>query len=80
MKLHEILDAGELAHRLDVLNKDKPKSTHTLIKLLRAKANRRNPKRSKTSKWGSWDPFGGMTGYGGNQGKDFVAPHRDGIA
>lgn len=45
----------------------------------RAKAKRHNPKASKTRQ-GTWDPFGGMLGYSSNQGKDFVAPYRDGIA
>lgn len=56
MKLDEILDPRSVGT-------NRRATTNTLIKLLRKKADRRNPPKSKTPKHGTWDPFGGMTGY-----------------
>lgn len=64
MKLHEVLDAGVMAHKLDVLNKDKPKSTRTLIRLLKAKSKKRNPRSVDTDQESvnnNADAFAGYT-------------------
>lgn len=65
MKLHEVLDPDVMATRLDVLNKDKSESTKTLIKLLRARANRSNRKTPKTRQISTFANHDGMAGYTG---------------
>ena len=62
MKLNEILDDKVLARRLDVLNKDKPKSAVTLIKLLRMRASRSNPRQLKTDPEHTNTNYSGLTG------------------
>ncbi len=64
MKLAEILDHDEMAKRLDVLNKNKPKSTKTLIKLMKAKAKKRGAKPTKkTTQTDVYMNNDGLTGY-----------------
>lgn len=72
MKLNEVLSAKLLAHRLDVLNKKKPKSTRTLIKLLRKRAERTNRKTPDTKQIEMPAYHDGMAGYQGPSFKAFI--------
>lgn len=72
MKLYEVLDGKVMAQRLDVLNKDKPKSTRTLIKLLKKRAARTDRKTPDTDQISTYANHDGMTGYQGPGFKSFV--------
>jgi len=64
MKLLEILDAGTMADRIDLLSKDKSTSTKAMVKLLRKKANRKNRKSDNTKdirKQATDDSFSGYS-------------------
>ena len=72
MKLSEVLDPKVMARRLDVLNKDKPKSTRTLIKLLRSRADRRSRKTPDTKQKNTYANHDAMVGYEPTTLKAFI--------
>lgn len=72
MKLCEVVSTKLMAQRLDVLNKNKPKSTRTLIKLLRKRADRRNRKTPDTDQNSIYANHDGMVGYQGPTFKAFI--------
>lgn len=62
MKLYEVLDPGIMAQRLDV-QKNKPKTTRVLIRILKAKAKKRNQPQGSTDQISTNTNPDGMAGY-----------------